>query len=302
MPATKTAETPEEMIKEVAEEKKDDPLDFDDPEASLTAIVEDSDDSDAVDDDEDSDKDEPVFAEALIERAEASGLTREEALESETPAKLTHLLDAYDRQVAALNKKAGDTADEFEIKLDEDIFSPEIADAFKGMSKHFAGKISGLKAEVKKLVGHIETQKQGDRLRRFDGYINDLGEDFETLLGKGPSNDLDANTKIARTRKAIASEMTTMRLGHESQNRKPPADPELFKRALRVVLGDELDSMSQGKVRKKVKKRQSQMVSKPSHSKAESVMSPTQTAINNVAEKLKSFGIEDYGTTEEDVF
>jgi len=294
----KQAETPEDMKTEVDAERED-PLDFDDPAVELPHNTQDSDDDTVVDDEED---EEVTFPADLIERAEASGLTREEALESESPAKLIKLLDKHDDQIAALDKKAGDDADEFEIDLDEDIFSPEVAKAIKGVNTHFGKKIASLKAEMKRLSSHIEAQKQGERVVRFDGYINDLGSEHETILGKGPSGSLDPKSQESRNRKAIASEMTTMRLGYMSQGKQAPGEPDLFKRALRAVLGDELDSLSQGRVRKKVKKRQRQMISTPTHSKAESKLSVTQTAINSVAQKLKELGVDEYGDIEEDVF
>ena len=297
MPVTQ-AETPEDMKTEVDAERED-PLDFDDPAVELPHNTQDSDDDTVVDDEED---EEVTFPADLIERAEASGLTREEALESESPAKLIKLLDKHDDQIAALDKKAGDDADEFEIDLDEDIFSPEVAKAIKGVNTHFGKKIASLKAEMKRLSSHIEAQKQGERVRRFDGYIDDLGKDHEKILGKGPSDSLDSSSQESRNRKAIAAEMTTMRLGYMSQNKQAPGEPDLFKRALRAVLGDELDSLSQGRVKKKFKKRQNQMISSPTHSRAEPVLSATQTAINSVAQKLKELGIDEYGSDEEDLF
>jgi hypothetical protein len=245
---------------------------------------------------EEEEESEPSFSDELLTAAVTAGMTLAEAKSLKTPEALQAVLNAVKKQSESAGQTKTDETKEdadkdVEIDLDDALVDPEV---LQGMQK-LAGAINNLRAQMAGIAEHIGDQRKSAALTTFDGLIEEQGEAWEDLLGKGPSADLPPTGKHRKARDAVQSEMEVLRAGYKGTGRDLPSEGEIFNRALRGLYADQVESIATKKVAGKVKKRRGQALSRTTQRKG-SQLTGEAAALEAVRAKMS-----DQGTMEDQI-
>jgi hypothetical protein len=246
---------------EATDDKAD--RDFGDPAEQDDQTADDTGSNEPEEAEEQEAESESSFSDDLLTRAVSAGMTIAEAKSLKTPEALEAVLAAVKKQgESASQKTADETKEEVDqdltIDLDDALVDPEV---LKGMQT-LAGAINTLRAQIAGLTEHISEQRKTTAQTEFDGLIEEQGEAWHDLLGKGPTADLPPNGKHRQARDAIQGEMEVLRAGFKNTGRNLPSEGEIFTRALRGLYADQLESITTKKVAGKVKKRRGQALAR----------------------------------------
>ena len=221
------------------------------------------------------DKDKQAISDELIARAAEADIDQTQAKSFSSPEDLERTLTILEKVKAkpADDKDTGgekedaDKVKTFEVKLDEELYDPEIVKAVKGMNEHYASAVGTLQSQL------AETQQQLKELQdfnanqqtitfetQFDSMIDGLGDEFKELLGEGPGSKLDANSAQFKNREKIIEEMSDFVAARQNRGKPIPAQAEIFDRAVKVVFSDKANSLAAKRTRSSVKKRSGQII------------------------------------------
>lgn len=106
-----------------------------------------------------------------------------------------------------------------------------------------------------------------ERDRRFDGFVEGLGEEYATLFGKGGTDSLAPTTAERSNREEIRQEMHVIAAGRHHNGLPPLTEDQLFKRALNSAFGDHSKTIARNEVLGKVKTLAKQSVARPSQTR-----------------------------------
>lgn len=225
----------------------------------------------------------------LLEKAVQSGLKLSDARSFPTRASLEKVIELVGNKKAANTDEADEDkpGDEkakekkveepqfevkpFEVKFaNEEEIDPEILSTLKNLNTHYAEQVKGVNEQHKKVVTELHTQLQDmtDQFAQFqltniekdfDGMIDELGNEFVPLFGKGP---VEKGTPEFNHRVKLWDEWATIADGYYKTG-KQTTPKALFKKALRAAFGDELSTVETNKVVEEVEKRKKQTINRP---------------------------------------
>lgn len=206
------------------------------------------DDSETADNIDDSDDKVSAISDSLVERAVKAGMTLADAQGASSGDSLERMVgllenrqsDSGDDEVQ--DDQAGGEVDEYEKlvdsipDLDEDEYSEDVVGVFSTMKTAMRGlldKVNSLQSANSEIAANETT-------RWFDGQIADLGEQYESVLGKGSQSDVGKNSDYFANRGKVAEHMDVLTAGYESIGKAIPSKDVLFKAAVDYVCNDKI--------------------------------------------------------------
>lgn len=177
--------------------------------------------------------------------------------------------------------------DAIDFGLDSEFLDPDVAKTLKQMQAHYDARIGELTTQLASAKSVIDEQAADASARRFDSFIGDLDKSRHKLFGEGHTVDLDPKSDVYKNRKTVQDEMSTLVAGLEARGKAVPEERVLFNKALAATFGDEIKKIDADRQRNRIKRRQSQMIAKPT-TRTTDGRSPEERAMNLIAEKMAS--------------
>ena len=238
---------------------------------------------------------EPVIDDTLLDRASKAGLSIEEAKAYGTPEALTRTLDIIARTqkpAETAKEESGKTADakaaeskvtpaeKLSLNLNREDYEDDYVNNVESFEAKLNERLAAIEAKVAKInefeakigkvdqvVQHQEQSAAEELANWYDGKLSGLGEDYEAVIGKGATFDLEENSEPAKLRAAIMEEMVVTAAGLKATGKPVPKRDALFDRAIKAVLSDKVDTAKGKKDKEKIaeilNKRANQIISKP---------------------------------------
>lgn len=225
-----------------------------------------SDDKGKKDDKDAGDTGDAEISEELAKKASDYGFSDEEISEFKSDEELEKFLGVMDSimseddqeeagaQAASKAKdKKDDTKDDKGTELDEDV-DPSIAKAIKDLSD----QNKELREKLETVVGGLQEQQQSQFIKRFDGYIKELGKDFADTFGMGSFNDLGRRSKAYKNRQTVGKRMHAFGKGLIDQGLDLPDEQELFDLAVNSLHKKKVETIKGLRMNKKTTARSRQ--------------------------------------------
>jgi hypothetical protein len=240
------------------------------------------------------------FDAALVKRAREAGMSDDEARSFGSPDALKRALDWGDRrrgqsseQGQSQEREQKPTApqqqrkprinlEQFELDPAFDPSLHAMAKNLKGMAEQINSAFDELESHTLGVVNHFQEQQREAFYDRFDSMIEELGEDYAPIFGKGRRADVLNDAKAVAARAELINQMLVDAESHARINPdKPiPSERELLQRAVRALHGDKQQTIARREVAKNLRDRKTgQFVSRPAQRQsAESKGTPEQRA------------------------
>lgn len=243
----------------------------------------------------------------LVQRAKNAGFDDEDVDSFKTPALLERAVSK--REAAALaaggrGKQNGesDAAEETEVEHDEegldgitlgDDIDPEIRGAFDKVKKVFAPFMPLLK-ELPQVLQHIAEVKTDAHLDEMTTMFRGVPAEYKHLFDV-PEGARINETK-GDTRKRIMSmidKMQTLEIAHLASGKKVNAGvrKQLFSDALALLHRGDAKKIARKEITEQLKKRQGATFVRSATKKPTQRLNRTQTAIQNVARKMREMNV-----------
>ena len=243
--------------------------------------------SDCPDGDCDEAEEDDSDLEALAARAGEVGLDEEDI------AKIGNV-ENLERMVMILEarKKSQEEPQPEPEKVDPDFADvpEELKPALEQVTKAYEDRIAALESQLGEYGKYADMQAEKAVKSEFDGFVNDLGPDYESLFGTGLSDDLRNGSKELSNRVSVLEEMNALAKGYEAVGREVPDEKSLFSKALSSVFGEEIIELKAAAKESQIAERRSKFVGRPSqrHGKQKS---PEAAAIASVRQYMEEAGI-----------
>jgi hypothetical protein len=252
---------------------------------------------------------EPEFDDTLLREAREWGFTDADAKAFEHPDKLRAAMTALDRKVVASLQTPSapqqptaqvppspQTAPrevpppEFKFQLDPENFDEALIGQLNAMNTHYQQHVTNMQQALGFLANEFQRETGLGKVQRFDGYVSSLGDEYESLVGKGTVEEIDPNSTAFVNRNRVFLAMDALRNGYLQNNRPVPGERELFRRALRMEMGDQLASIERKKLNGEVQRKRKQVVHRPTQRKSKAG-TPLQAAVEDVKAIVRDRGI-----------
>lgn len=183
--------------------------------------------------------------------------------------------------------KIPDVSDPGDFKMPDPPEGEEWDDAtvavVKSLHAHFDAKFKAQQESLQKqqeVTEQFVQDRQSQELRRyideFDGFVEQLGDDWKATFGKGSGFELDPKGIHLQNRVVLDQASKNLATGRKAQGLPELSQPELLKRALRVAFPQQQETEIRKKVTEEVVNRQKLItprpggkVSKPQHKTGE---------------------------------
>ena len=242
--------------------------------------------SDCPDGDCDESEEEDSDLEALAARAAEVGLDEEDI------AKIGNV-ENLERMVMILEaRKKSQEEPQRARKVDPDFADvpEELKPALEQVAKAYEERIAALESQLGEYGKYADMQAEKAVKNEFDGFVADLGPDYESLFGTGSSDNLRNGSKELSNRVTVLEEMNALAKGYEAVGREVPDEKSLFSKALSSVFGEEIIELKAAAKESQIAERRSKFVGRPSqrHGKQKS---PEAAAIASVRQYMEEAGI-----------
>ena len=243
--------------------------------------------SDCPDGDCDEAEEDDSDLEALAARAAEVGLDEEDI------AKIGNV-ENLERMVMILEarKKSQEDPQPEPEKVNPDFADvpEELKPALEQVTKAYEQRIAALESQLGEYGKYADMQAEKAVKNEFDGFVADLGPEYESLFGTGSSDDLRNGSKELSNRVTVLEEMNALAKGYEAVGREVPDEKSLFSKALSSVFGEEIIELKAAAKESQIAERRSKFVGRPSqrHGKQKS---PEAAAIASVRQYMEEAGI-----------
>lgn len=153
----------------------------------------------------------------------------------------------------------------FEVNLADEEYDTEMVGTIKGINDHHEQRIEGALSRLDDLEARQEAQGAAVFQRFFDGACEDLGSDFESVVGKGPGRELSEGSTEFQNRMKIVDQMNTIDAGRQNNGLPRLEEEEVFKQAVRSVFGDEQVTFAKREIRNQARRRKSKIGARPTN-------------------------------------
>lgn len=237
-------------------------------------------------DEEDDEYDEDL--EALGERAANVGLDAEDIERIGSVEALERMVLILEARNEAESKEPAEEPED--TKTDFADVPDELRPALEQITKAYEERIEALESQLGQYNEYVDGQAEKAAKSEFDGFVGELGSDYESLFGTGSTDNLrDGSTELSN-RTLLLEEMNAMAAGYEAMGREVPDEKTLFNKALSSVFSEEVMSIKQNSRESQIAERRSKFVGRPSqrHGKQKS---PEAAAIASVRQYMEEAGI-----------
>jgi hypothetical protein len=173
--------------------------------------------------------------------------------------------------------------------IDKDELDPTVSKALKAIADEAnrrRDELAELRDAQLQVESDIARRDEQNQERWFDDQVKGLGEDFEAILGKGPSSAMLPTSAEYRMRHQIAEQIGILNDGYNARNIAPPPSSTLFDQAARLVLGKEYQAIHEKKVAEGLQSREGQLLNKPDGGRSSSAKPPETETAELLAEKF----------------
>jgi len=136
--------------------------------------------------------------------------------------------------------------------IDWDYLDPDVADVLKSIQSKHEAEVKELRAKLDEVSGVVREQFQVAAQQRFDGYIESMEKSHQKIL------------ESPKSRKQLRDEMDVLAEGYRSKGREVPVEKDLFDRAFNALFSDEVKKIDADRIKRQIKRRQSQFTAPPS--------------------------------------
>lgn len=120
------------------------------------------------------------------------------------------------------------------------------------------------KAQVRQLLQAEQARAFEAQCNRFDDALNNIGDEFKTLLGTGRRGELlEASPAQAANRQAVFTKMNMLRSGYEQAGMKVPPEADLIQEAVHASFFKHAQQTARKKLTGDIKRAGSQALSRP---------------------------------------
>lgn len=273
---------------QLADTKRPDPFDFDEPESSyFDPVPAKAEKSGAPDSKPAVDESDASMLQELAANAKSLGMNDDEVSQIKDPGALRSVIAALQRQAASETaddtKPTGQKPDAGESPSSE-YEALAALDPDDAIDPSAIKAIKALKAELDKMrVRQVEKPASPEvRPEEADYLIAKLGEDYVGIFGEGPATTLSKKSGEFRARLQVVEEMKRIQDDARSAKRKVPEAKDAFDQALRSVFGSHVQSVERKRLASQVQRRESQLIARPANNGRRPV-SGREKAISNVA-------------------
>jgi hypothetical protein len=236
----------------------------------------------------------PAISDESLARAVKAGLSLADARSFSDESALRRVIDAIERphgasktEVPVEKKPEHDPLDS--LKLDPEHYEPEVVkvvDTLVGEIKRQREEISGLKGRHDEIARSSAETMAREVERWFDAQIAGLGEGLHEALGEGGISTLSPGSAQLAKREAIAEEMAIRMAGYKAAGKTQPPRDDVFRRAVQVVLHDDLIAAEEKRVSEEVGARAKQTIQRAGGPKATHKKSPMESTVDLLKEKF----------------
>ena len=153
----------------------------------------------------------------------------------------------------------------FEVTLPDEEFDTQMVGAIKGINDHHEQRMDGAMSRLDELEARQESQDAAVFQRFFDGACEDLGSNFETVVGKGPGRELSEESTEFKNRLKVVEQMNTIDAGRRNNGLPRLDENQVFKQAVRSVFGDEEVNFAKREIRNQARRRKSKIGARPTN-------------------------------------
>jgi len=151
------------------------------------------------------------------------------------------------------------------ISLDPDFYDAELVKTLRKLKQYVDEKVGS----VAQLTEAQQQSLAGQQfVEWFDSKLASLPDEEKAILGDQPGTELDVNSEQMKLREAIVQEMNVIDAGRDALGQPKLSDDELFERAKTVVLTREGKDVNRERLRKELRRRSSQTISRPTRQTA----------------------------------
>ncbi len=216
----------------------------------------------------------PTISDYALTRAVQAGLSLEDARYFPSDDSLLRVVEGVEaaKQVATKTTEIQEE-DPFAAlpKLDPEAYEPEVIKTFDALTeivKKQHETIKGLQAHQEQSAQSTYQATAREIEDWFNGQVKKLGDDFHDTLGAGDYGSLARGSAELAKRDQIAQHMAIQIAGYQASGHPMPAREQIFDAAVRVVLGDDLQKIREGKLSRDLEKRSSQHIARAGGKKA----------------------------------
>ena len=228
-----------------------------------------------------------------VSEAVSHGMSVSEARSFKSDLQLRYTIDIVkeqNRQASIGDDEVGEALKPFELpELDPEKYDKEVIESFKFLVDEANRNRSEL-AEFRENQGQVSAVSQqaaeAELTRWFDRKCGDLGDGFRASIGEGLTGSLAEGSKELAVRDAIATQMSVLHDGYISQEREVPGIDDLFDSATRIVLHKEFIEAGEQKLKGKLGKRSSQLISRAGGGRESERITPEQETANILTERF----------------
>jgi hypothetical protein len=281
------------------EEKKEieakDPWDFDDPELMEVPAQ--------MPDEFESGQDEPEedLPDEIRQRAQEAGLTDHDLSNMGSKEQMEFVLDLLESKARELKSEvtedtasSGDAADEDQSS--NDVSWIDDIDPDEAVDSDSARAVKAMKAKIDSLSSTIESMNKVAEKVKATNSFSELDPEWEEVFG----TNSDTTTEQKANRESVLEEVETLKDGYRSRKKRMPSDKELFERAVNGVFGEKAKDFARQELNERLKKRESQFISRASNSSGSGdMLSGRDQALKNVSSKMRELGIDVYDDSSE---
>ena len=216
----------------------------------------------------------PPMGPALLARAEALGLTREEALEYGDPKTLERAISHMERVSPKQQQQAAPVPQDADIPdLDPEVYDEKIVAGW-GAMKQTIGSLQAQLGQLLDINRQTATKEFGDWF--YGKAVKGLGDQYKPLVSNGGE-------------RKILDAMDTLHRGYMQRGQQLPSRDDLFKQAVSIAFGDQAQSVARKEIGQQLDKRKGNLLNRNTQRPGKS-LTPEQAAIRAVSEKMAAFG------------
>ena len=232
-----------------------------------------------------------ALSDELVAAAVRAGVPPRVAMRHESDEELSATIASITDTFVVEEPEAVEEKKELEFPtLDPEEYNPEVAKAFEQMKaiiEKQQAEIDGVRDGQQQAESNSKERAASDTVAWFDKQVEGLGDEFETVLGKGGYNDQAQGSPTYIKRDSIARQMSVMLAGYRATGQKMPSNKEAFDVAVKLVLSDDIEAAKKMKLSKKLATRGKQHINRAGGKKSAPIGDPED---DTVALLNKRFG------------
>lgn len=196
-------------------------------------------------------------------------------------------------------------AEAFKLDLNEEEWGADTVQLLNRMHEHYTGRISESLARAERLervIGGMHQQAQQQQadswLDAYDGWCNDLPQEYRELFGQGNRHTLRPDSKEFQARQQLNRAAQAMSSGRQVQGLPTLSQEQLLHRVLLSEFPLQREQAVRNDVSQKLVSRFSQSTARPT-SRRSSQLTPEMAAAKRVGDFFKKTGVESTESVDE---